>query len=115
MTTREQCAAALRRARYTVVEREIVGFIERVEGRVVSEAEILRHGYFVEFVPDRLLTEVRGLHRFYVWKRKHALAWGYFEVSDPLAIRTEDIAAKDWPTMLRIYNFAPETVPTTAW
>jgi hypothetical protein len=115
MTTREECAASLRRARYTVVERAIVAFIERLEGRVVSHTEILRHGYFVEFVPDALLTEVRGLHRFYMWKRKHALAWGYPDAGDPLTIHTEDITAADWPTMLRIYNFAPETVPTAAW
>lgn len=95
--------AQIRLARLFLAERELLQFIEEVDGRVPTDAEILKHGRHVTLAPSPLATFVRDNQqwsKFYVWRGTEALAIDFLDAGDPLVIRTCRMTRDEWPAAL---------------
>lgn len=103
MTTKQR---NIQSAQLTLVERALLEFVEAVDNRVPTDAEILAHGQHVALPVNEDSTysaDGNTWNLYYVWRRKHALALGFLDATDPLKLTYARVPARKWPASLRIF------------
>jgi hypothetical protein len=109
-------AQQIENARLYIVEQALVAFLEDVDNRVPTDAEILEHGHHVQFADTPLSVHEQDGKRFtsfYLWRRKHAVALGFLNRKDPLEVTSSHgfIISFEYLNAIReIFEKAPMSV-----
>lgn len=102
----EVFARQIQAARSSLLETALVAFTEDILGRVPNDDEISSNGLHVIFSVMPLTTYAKDgvvFNQFFVWAKKHAVAFGFSNVKDPIALNIVRVPDDAWPAALRAY------------
>lgn len=99
-------AKELHHAQRYLVEQELVRFLEELLGRVPSDEECEKKTIWARFSKTPLTVYKKDgveFSHFFVWDRKEAVALGFHDSNDLLALNFARVPTDAWPTALRLY------------
>ena len=119
--SKQDIAKQLQNAQLHIVEKALIGFVEDIDGKVPTDAEILAHGFHVHFTATPLSVFEKDGKRFadyYVWRREHVVALGFIDPNHMLVLYIVRVPPDEWPVALKLFvaqkfNAPPEVPPST--
>jgi hypothetical protein len=106
MSPKKDIAKEVDAARARIIEEQLVGFVEEIDGRWPTNDEIAANHIWGRFSKTPLsVYEKSGIefHDFFVWRRGYALALGFFDGMHPLDLSVVAVPKEKWPTALALY------------
>lgn len=104
--SKQDIAKQLQNAQLHIVEKALIGFVEDIDGKVPTDAEILDHGFHVHFAATPLSVFEKDGKRFadyYVWRREHVVALGFIDPNHMLVLYIVRVPRDEWPVALKLF------------